>query len=71
MTKTTSSIHPLNTTLSSTVQHQFNGAAIVDEFGQETPITESMVQHACNALNNSWHSPSQSLDEKNLVTVHI
>jgi len=29
----------------------FNGAAIIDENGAEIPITEDMVQRACEHLN--------------------
>lgn len=33
------------------------GAAIVDENGNETPITESMIESACNELAASWLFP--------------
>lgn len=35
----------------------FNGAALVDENGQEIRITERMVQQACKALVDSWLFP--------------
>ena len=31
----------------------FNGAAIIDENGVEIPITEEMVQTACDELDDS------------------
>ncbi len=37
----------------------FNGAAIIDENGNEVPITEDMIQTACKALGNSWLFPRQ------------
>jgi len=30
----------------------FHGAAIIDKNGQETPITEAMVQKACKKLQD-------------------
>ncbi|MFP5441268.1 MAG: PA1571 family protein [Gammaproteobacteria bacterium] len=33
------------------------GAAIVDENGNETPITESMIERACAELAGSWLFP--------------
>lgn len=33
------------------------GAAIVDENGNETPITESMITRACDELARSWTFP--------------
>lgn len=33
------------------------GAAIVDENGNETPITESMIDRACAELAGSWLFP--------------
>lgn len=35
----------------------FHGAAIIDEQGREIPITESMVQRACEKLERAWHFP--------------
>ena len=34
-------------------QPNFNGAAIIDEHGKEIPITEEMVQTACDELEDS------------------
>ena len=34
----------------------FHGAAIIDENGQEIPITEEMVQKACEKLDKSIHN---------------
>ncbi|MDG1165530.1 MAG: hypothetical protein P8P26_07325 [Porticoccaceae bacterium] len=34
-------------------QPNFNGAAIIDEQGAEIPITEDMVQNACDELDDS------------------
>lgn len=33
------------------------GAAIVDENGNETPITDSMIERACAELAGSWLFP--------------
>lgn len=33
------------------------GAAIIDEKGNEVPITEAMIQRACNELACSWTFP--------------
>lgn len=35
----------------------FHGAAIIDANGREIPITESMVQRACAALERAWRFP--------------
>jgi len=35
----------------------FHGAAIIDGQGREIPITEDMVQEACNKLEKTWHFP--------------
>jgi len=58
MTKTVVNINTLNPTLNQAVKNQFNGGAIIDEFGNETPITETMIQHACSVLSHSWKFPS-------------
>jgi hypothetical protein len=34
-------------------QANFNGAAIINEQGKEIPITEEMVQTACDELEDS------------------
>jgi hypothetical protein len=34
-------------------QPNFNGAAIINEQGEEIPITEEMVQTACETLDDS------------------
>ncbi|MDA9566030.1 hypothetical protein N9R55_03045 [Porticoccaceae bacterium] len=34
-------------------QPNFNGAAIINEQGKEIPITEEMVQTACDELEDS------------------
>jgi len=36
-----------------TVAPDFHGAAIIDDQGVEVPITEDMVQTACNELGDS------------------
>ncbi|MFZ5756685.1 MAG: PA1571 family protein [Pseudomonadota bacterium] len=33
------------------------GAAIIDEQGNEVPITESMIERACDELARSWQFP--------------
>ncbi|MCQ4269967.1 MULTISPECIES: PA1571 family protein [Pseudomonas] len=30
------------------------GGAIIDAHGQEVPITEKMIQHACEELDDEW-----------------
>ncbi|EKF75150.1 hypothetical protein A11A3_05639 [Alcanivorax hongdengensis A-11-3] len=35
----------------------FNGAAVIDEHGREIPITEAMIQRACERLEKSWQYP--------------
>lgn len=43
----------------------FNGAAIIDENGKETPITEAMIQKACKELDKQWCYP------KNIRRQHL
>ncbi len=38
-------------------RNPFNGAAVIDEQGREIPITEAMIQRACENLAESWHFP--------------
>ena len=38
---------------------EFNGAAIIDDQGNEVPITEEMIQSACKKLGNAWLFPRQ------------
>lgn len=38
-------------------QSDFNGAAVIDEQGHEVPITEAMIQQACENLANDWNYP--------------
>ena len=45
---------------SETANPGFNGAAIIDEHGNEVPITEEMIQAACNELKNAWLFPRQT-----------
>ncbi|MCG8392493.1 MAG: hypothetical protein MI745_05370 [Pseudomonadales bacterium] len=35
----------------------FHGA-IIDEDGREIPITEDMIQRACQRLEQHWHYPT-------------
>lgn len=35
-------------------QIDFHGAAILDENGEEIPITEDMIQEACEKLDKNW-----------------
>jgi len=51
-------MNTLSPTFTQTVKNQFNGGAIIDELGNETPITETMIQHACSVLSNAWEFPS-------------
>lgn len=32
----------------------FHGATVIDDYGRETPITETMVRNACNKLIEDW-----------------
>lgn len=40
-------------------QNTFNGAALIDAQGREIPITEQMIQQACQRLESAWSYPSQ------------
>lgn len=40
-------------------QNSFNGAALIDAQGREIPITEQMVQQACERLEDVWTYPTQ------------
>lgn len=40
-------------------QHTFNGAALIDAQGREIPITEQMIQQACEHLESAWNYPNQ------------
>ncbi len=35
----------------------FHGAALIDAEGNEIPITEAMIQQACQVLENDWLFP--------------
>lgn len=41
------------------MDRDFHGAAIIDENGKEVPITEDMIQKACQELSNAWLFPRQ------------
>jgi len=41
-------------------QNAFNGAALIDAQGREIPITEQMVQQACERLETIWTYPTQA-----------
>lgn len=41
---------------------QFVGGAIIDAQGREIPITESMIQHACNELDRSRETAARHAD---------
>ena len=32
----------------------FHGASVINEHGEEVPITESMIQNACNTYIQQW-----------------
>ncbi|MBZ2187523.1 hypothetical protein K8B33_00295 [Alcanivorax sp. JB21] len=36
----------------------FHGAALIDAQGREIPITEDMIQQACERLEHVWHYPA-------------
>ncbi|WNW10946.1 hypothetical protein RRX38_07175 [Pseudomonas sp. DTU_2021_1001937_2_SI_NGA_ILE_001] len=38
------------------------GGAILDENGQETPITEAMVQQACQECDQHWVTPEHAAE---------
>lgn len=49
----------------------FNGAAVIDEQGREVPITEAMIQQACEKLAKSWRYPlPASCEPKRPQTAH-
>jgi hypothetical protein len=37
----------------------FHGAALIDSRGREVPITEDMIRHACEDLEQRWHYPAK------------
>ena len=39
--------------------HEFHGAALIDSRGREIPITEDMIRHACEDLEQRWHYPAK------------
>ncbi len=41
---------------SSNPHSHLHGAAVIDANGKETPITEQMIQAACNKLIRDWES---------------
>ncbi len=43
--------------LSTQPMTDFHGAAIIDDSGREVPITEDMVQNACQSLEKCWFYP--------------
>lgn len=42
----------------------FHGAAIIDATGREVPITEDMVQSACQSLEKSWFYPVSGISSR-------
>ena len=48
-------------------------AAMIDEHGQEVPITEAMILQACETLEQHWHYPPDARPEASpaLRTVRI
>lgn len=46
---------------SDTTQVDFHGASIINEEGEEIPITEKMVRKACDSFIKQWE-PSQEKD---------
>ncbi|WP_332872154.1 PA1571 family protein [Alloalcanivorax mobilis] len=63
-----SSVHAFRTPAAS-LRH----AALIDEHGQEIPITESMILQACETLERHWHYPPPARREASpaLRTVRI
>lgn len=54
----------MNRTTQSNAAHErekdFNGAALIDAQGREIPITEDMVQQACEYLEQAWQYPANA-----------
>ncbi|ASK36447.1 hypothetical protein CEK62_06695 [Alcanivorax sp. N3-2A] len=50
-----SSVHAFHASAAS-LRH----AALIDEHGQEIPITESMILQACETLERHWHYPPEA-----------
>ncbi|PVZ64988.1 PA1571 family protein [Pelagibaculum spongiae] len=46
------------------VETEVFGAAIVDEDGNEVPITDKMIKKACNELDKQWTYPEKSEQEE-------
>jgi len=44
----------------SSAGNPFHGAALLDENGRETPITEEMIMRACDDLMERWHFPQKA-----------
>ncbi|MEY1662237.1 PA1571 family protein [Isoalcanivorax beigongshangi] len=44
-------------TQNSAGNQDFHGAALIDAQGREIPITEEMVQRACDRLEQAWSYP--------------
>lgn len=40
-------------------QSETNHGAVIDPRGREIPITESMIQQACNELDKQWVKPRE------------
>ncbi|MCX4029986.1 hypothetical protein H0A36_02045 [Endozoicomonas sp. SM1973] len=45
---------PIMTTKSPRPENLLYGAAIIDENGNEIPITEQMIMKACKRLEKAW-----------------
>lgn len=43
----------------------FYGAAFIDPQGREIPITEEMIQQACDSLEAGWHYPANTAPQAN------
>jgi len=56
----TDSIHKASAKNPSNERSYLHGAAVIDENGIETPITEHMIQMACYKLICDWESSLNS-----------
>ena len=55
-TSVTDSIYKASAKNLSSASAYLHGAAVIDENGTETPITEQMIQTACNKLIRDWET---------------
>lgn len=48
---------------SETIPVDFHGASIIDDNGEEIPITENMVRKACDSFIKQWEQAQENYAE--------